>query len=139
MNKILGFIFLISMYFGLNEANGCYQNKLEIQNKLGPNRILKIRCDGSPDIHWLKFNENYLFPLRYAPYKFWMCQITHWPTKQPYIYDLNAKLGPKDPPCMYGFRSWIAKVDGVYYEHNKIKPAKRLLGWTKEGTNTPEN
>ncbi|CAL9217400.1 unnamed protein product [Arabidopsis halleri] len=135
MNNLLGFIFLIAMYFGLREASNCWDQKVEIQNRLGPGRILKVGCSDSPNTtHWLKFNENYLLssgqrrPNIFAKKKrrqnIWVCHIVHWPTKQPYAYDFMAELGSRLPPCIHGFRSWIAKVDGIYYEHNKIKPAE---------------
>lgn len=142
MNSIVIFILVIAMYFRLNETaridtrvyRGCPTNIIEIQNQLGPARALEYFCYSQYDELYGFIEFNTTKPIKFGDSvierTWWMCELKQglWMN---YSQKFEAYRGASDRQCDQ-VRKWIAKVDGIYFERNRIKPSARALQWIKK-------
>lgn len=129
---------VIAMYFGLNEAKlywGCPKNTIVIKNQLGPGRFLKYNCSSKDKdivMGYLEFNTYKLirFGESVTERTLWQCVLEQglW---MRYSRKFKAYRGANLRRCA-NIRTWIAKLDGIYFEKDQIKPPARALEWIKK-------
>lgn len=132
MRNLIGFLLLAAMYFGLNEA--CKKNRIEFHNQLFPSNILEIQCirnNGSILSHKLSFRKPpYIIDFEDNMEKrervTWSCILIQ---RQFYI-DVDAYTKTITKRCGQ-LRSWIAKVDGIWFRKRYLDPPVRIIDWNK--------
>ncbi|ESQ56330.1 hypothetical protein EUTSA_v10026501mg [Eutrema salsugineum] len=144
MKFFLVFLLVTVTYFGQKEVHGffpplkCKDNHIVFHNKLRPGSILEINCleprVARPYLrhfHRLGFNENpYKIILEWQSLsgKFTVkCNLSHGPNQKFYYNDLQA-YSDKASRCGQ-LRSWIAKVDGIWFTEKYAKPEGWVFGW----------
>ncbi|CAG7872895.1 unnamed protein product [Brassica rapa] len=137
MKNIIPFlsVTVAAMCIGLGEALPllplvCHNQKLEIQNKLGPGQILKYRW-GSPMVESgeLKFNAKHNYDTGGGNPKTLIFSI--YKGSSPLDrYSILAITSFSNLPCKKGLLSFVAKNDGLYIEENG-NTAKFVSKWKK--------
>ncbi|KAL0699581.1 hypothetical protein Bca4012_055703 [Brassica carinata] len=132
MNRLIIFVFISAMCFGLNE--GCKKNYIIFENQLITSRSnLLIDCNDNEG----KFMSNQLsfgatpFEIAFSDYGWpkhtrWSCTIS-WGPNNMYYYDLEA-YHSNFQRCGQ-LRSWIAKDDGIWFTRRYENPAGLVLLW----------
>ncbi|CAG7866868.1 unnamed protein product [Brassica rapa] len=132
MNRLIAFMFISAMFFGLNEA--CKKNIVMISNQLYSSRgNLLIECSDNKG----KFSSNLLsfdaspFIISFSDYRWpketrWDCTISHGENNK-FYYDLQV-YHANFQRCGQ-FRSWIAKDDGIWFTESYEDPAGFVLPW----------
>ncbi|CAN6980241.1 unnamed protein product [Brassica rapa subsp. trilocularis] len=132
MNRLIPFVFISAMFFGLNK--GCKQNIVKIVNQLYSNRSnLLIDCSdnkGKLISYLLSFNASE-FNISFRDYKWpqetrWSCTISHGDNYN-YYYDLQV-YHANFPRCGQ-LRMWIAKDDGIWFTRRYENPPGFVLPW----------
>ncbi|WZZ52334.1 hypothetical protein YC2023_052441 [Brassica napus] len=132
MNHLIVFVFISSMCIGLNEAS-CKKNHVVFHNQLIPGSILSIDCKDNMGIRksdQLSFNAT-PYIVAFSDYNWadetrWTCIISHGPNNKFYygleVYHSNYQRCGQ-------LRSWIARVDGIWFTRRFWDPPGWVLPW----------
>ena len=132
MNRLIVFVFISAMCFGLNEA--CMKNIVEIANQLTAlNDTLLVYCSDNKGT----FKSNMLgfgkppFIISFNDYRWpkktrWSCTISHG-ERNKFYYDLQV-YHANYQRCGQ-LRSWIAKDDGIWFRRSYHAPPGLVLSW----------
>lgn len=132
MNRLIVFVFISAMCFGLNE--GCKKNYIIFDNQLNTSRSnLLIDCidnRGTFMSNQLSFGAT-PFEIAFSDYSWpkhtgWSCIISYGP-KNMYYYDLEA-YHANFQRCGQ-LRSWIAKDEGIWFTRRYEVPAGFVFPW----------
>ncbi|CAN8312334.1 unnamed protein product [Cochlearia groenlandica] len=133
MNNFIVFLLLLSLSFKLNES--CKRNHVVIHNQLAPNKLLNINCradDGKIRKHDLMFNATpYIIDFKdknWPDDTSWHCVLLYGP-KLENVCDFEA-YHVNFQRCGQ-LRSWIARLDGIWFTREYKKPPGWVLPWRK--------
>ncbi|KAL0699580.1 hypothetical protein Bca4012_055702 [Brassica carinata] len=132
MNRLIVFVFISAMCFGLNE--GCKKNHVVFNNQLITSRSnLLIDCSDNRGVFTsslLSFDAN-PFDIAFGDYNWpkdtrWSCTIS-WGPNNMYYFDLQA-YHTNFQRCGQ-LRLWIAKDNGIWFTRSYENPAGLVLPW----------
>ncbi|CAN8252890.1 unnamed protein product [Cochlearia groenlandica] len=138
MNRVIVFVLVIAMYFGLNEAKSCAPNRVILGNYLkrdneGNDRALQYRCRGSKGedtgVKFLKSrNEGYKFEFADTKERTtWKCDIRFG---KYYFDNLQVYRAASLRRCGQ-LRMWLFGNQGIYFTRDAKLPAGYVLPWSK--------
>ncbi|XP_010449896.1 PREDICTED: uncharacterized protein LOC104732071 [Camelina sativa] len=137
MNRLMICMFVLAMCFGLNVSSWfkCPNNKILIENDLGPGLVLQYHCHSRDDnltVANLQFKEmkRIVFGDKLGRRTRWTCTLKHGLYMRYSKEFIAYKAGVIDDCDKW--RHWIAKRDGIYLIKDKKLPAVFKHAWIKK-------
>ncbi|EOA18831.1 hypothetical protein CARUB_v10007445mg [Capsella rubella] len=130
MNRLIFFVLVIFVYFGVNEA--CKLNEIVFKNELGAGKRFEYQChDGKTNSGVKYLNNNANSGIRFKDTgkqtSLWKCNLKHGVTVK-YYYNVEAYLPTINYPRCGQLREYTARPDGVYFRKDNYPPVK-LYSW----------